>query len=40
MSVDDVKVEKGKVWTVDKQTEVSNFRIADDGRRHVVKVVF
>lgn len=38
--VDDVKARKGKVWTVDKKAGVCSLHIADDGERHVVRVMF
>ena len=38
--LDGVKAKKGKVWTADRKTGVCEFRLIDDGMKHIIKFAF
>ena len=38
--LDGVKAKKGKVWTADRKTGVCEFRLTDDGMKHIIKFAF
>lgn len=38
--VDDVKAKKGKVWTADRKAGICRLTLPDDGKRHVIRLMY